>query len=203
MDELALANAAKAGDLDAFNDLVIAYQDMAFNLAYRILGDPDAAADASQNSFIAAYQKIKQYRGGSFKAWLLRIVTNNCYDELRRQKRRPTTSLEPINEEDGDEVESPHWLADGKPLPEQQIEELDLEQAIQYCLNNLPDDFRTIVVMVELEDLNYKEVSAAIGKPLGTIKSRLARARQRMQKCLQKFRELLPGKFRLEDEERP
>ena len=202
MDEITLAQAAKDGDLNAFNDLVLLYQDMAFNLAYRILSDPDAAADAAQNSFIAAYKNITKYRGGSFKAWLLRIVTNKCYDELRRQKRHPTTSLEPINQEDDSEVESPEWLADDKPLPEEKLEDLDLEKAIQHCLDNLPDEFRMIVVMVELENLNYQEVSSSLGKPLGTIKSRLARARVRMQNCLQKFRELLPEKFRLEDEER-
>ena len=200
MDEITLAQAAKDGDLNAFNDLVLLYQDMAFNLAYRILSDPDAAADAAQNSFIAAYKNMSKYRGGSFKAWLLRIVTNKCYDELRRKKRHPTTSLEPINQEDDSEVESPAWLADDKPLPEQKLEDLDLEQAIQHCLDNLPDEFRMIVVMVELEDLNYQEVSNSLGKPLGTIKSRLARARARLQNCLQKFRELLPEKFRLEDE---
>ena len=202
MDEITLAQAAKDGDLNAFNDLVLLYQDMAFNLAYRILSDPDAAADAAQNSFIAAYKNITKYRGGSFKAWLLRIVTNKCYDELRRKKRHPTTSLEPLNQDDESEVESPVWLADDKPLPEEKLEDLDLEKAIQHCLDNLPDEFRMIVVMVELENLNYQEVSSSLGKPLGTIKSRLARARVRMQNCLQKFRELLPEKFRLEDEER-
>ena len=81
------------------------------------------------------------------------------------------------------------------------MEAFDLEQAIQHCLNNLPKDFRIVMVLVELEGLDYKEAAQAISKPLGTIKSRLARARLRMQDCLQGFRELLPEKFRLEDEE--
>jgi RNA polymerase sigma-70 factor (ECF subfamily) len=201
MDDLSLALAAQKGDLGAFNQLVFTYQEMAFNLAYRILSDPDLAADATQNAFIAAYRNIKKYRGGSFKAWLLRIVTNDCYDELRRQKRRPTTSLEPIRDEDDEEVESPYWLADENPSPEEAIESLDLQQAIQHCIDNLPQDFRVVLVMVELEGLDYKEVAQAISKPLGTIKSRMARARMRVQDCLQKFRELLPEKYRLEDEE--
>lgn len=199
MDDLELALAAKEGDINAFNRLVLTYQDMAFNLAYRILSEPDAAEDAAQNAFIAAYNKIHTYRGGSFKAWLLRIVTNQCYDELRRRKRNPVTHLEPVSE-DGDEIESPPWMVDDNPSPEEATEGLDLENAIQHCLNGLPDDFRVIVVMVDVEGFDYQQVSEAVSRPLGTIKSRLARARLKLQECLQKFRELLPEKFRLEGE---
>jgi RNA polymerase sigma-70 factor (ECF subfamily) len=94
MDEVELIQYAQKGDLDAFNRLVLAYQDMVYNQAYRVIGESDAAEDATQEAFISAYRKIHTYRGGSFKAWLLRIVTNACYDELRRRKRRPTTPLE-------------------------------------------------------------------------------------------------------------
>ncbi|MBI9044120.1 MAG: sigma-70 family RNA polymerase sigma factor [Anaerolineaceae bacterium] len=199
MDESILAVEAKNGNLEAFNRLILIYQDMAYNVAFRILSDSDAAEDATQISFISAYKHIKSYRGGSFKAWLLRIVTNNCYDELRRQKRHPTTPLEPLNDEE--EVESAKWMADKNPLPETQIEESDLETAIQNCIDHLPEDFKVVVVLVELEGLDYKEVAETVRKPLGTIKSRLARARLRLQKCLQQFRELLPPKFRLDNEE--
>ena len=95
MDEPALIKEAQRGDLDSFNTLVLSYQDMLFNTALRIMGDEDAAADATQEAFLSAFRAIKSFRGGSFKAWLLRTVTNACYDELRRQKRRPTTPLEP------------------------------------------------------------------------------------------------------------
>src|SRR5512133_164245 len=86
MDEQGLVRDALAGDLDAFNRLVLAYQDIAFNLAYRMLSDDAAASDATQNAFLAAYRGLKSYRGGSFKAWILRMVTNSCYDELRRRQ---------------------------------------------------------------------------------------------------------------------
>ncbi len=112
MDDLKLVNDAIQGDLDAFNRLVLAYQDMGFNLAYRMLGDPVLAEDATQDAFLSAYKHLNTFRGGSFKAWVMRMVTNTCYDELRRQQRRPTTALEPVNEDD-DEIESPAWLADG------------------------------------------------------------------------------------------
>ena len=200
MDELELANAARAGDLNAFNRLVLIHQEMAYNLAFRILSDPDAAEDATQQAFISAYQHIQGFRGGSFKSWLLRIVTNQCYDELRRQKRQPQVPIEPVSPEGEDEIESPDWLADENLSPEESVEAIELEQAIQYCLKNLPNEFRIIVVMVDVEGFDYKDVSQAIQRPLGTIKSRLARARLRLQECLQGFRELLPGKFRLGDE---
>ena len=111
MNELALINEAQKGDLDAFNTLILHYQDSVFNTALRILGDDDLAADATQDAFISAFKSINSFRGGSFKAWLMRTVTNACYDELRRQKRRPTTPLEP-DTDDGEEMDSPRWLAD-------------------------------------------------------------------------------------------
>jgi RNA polymerase sigma factor (sigma-70 family) len=198
MDEALLIRDAQRGDLDAFNQLVLEYQDMLFNTALRILGDEDQAADATQEAFLSAFRSIKSYRGGSFKAWLLRTVTNACYDELRRKKRRPTVPLEPETD-DGDELEAPRWLADPSLSPEEKVELDDLEHAIQHCLDDLPSDFRTVVVLVDVQGMEYTEVSEAVRVPLGTIKSRLARARLRLRECLQGFWELLPAAFRLED----
>lgn len=199
MDEAALIALARSGDLDSFNRLVLNHQDALFNAALRILGDDELAADATQDAFLAAFRGLNGYRGGSFRAWLMRTVTNACYDELRRRKRRPTTSLDPEGK-DGDEVESPAWLADPGLTPEQRAEAVELEHAIQHCLENLPMDFRTVVVMADLQGLDYGEVAAAVRVPLGTIKSRLARARLRLRECLQDFAELLPAAFRLQHE---
>jgi len=199
MNEPALIQDAQRGDLDAFNTLILHYQDTVFNAALRILGDEDQAADAAQEAFISAFRAISSFRGGSFKAWLLRTVTNACYDELRRQKRRPTTPLEPETD-DGEEMDSPRWLADPSLTPSQQTEADELEHAIQHCLNNLPTEFRAVVVMADIEGLDYTEVAAAVRAPLGTIKSRLARARLRLRECLQDFWELLPAAFRLNSE---
>lgn len=196
MDETALIRDAQDGDLDAFNRLVLAYQDALYNTALRILGDADQAADATQEAFISAFRHITSFRGGSFKAWLLRTVTNACYDELRRQKRRPTTPLEPETEDD-EEIESPRWLADSSMTPEQRAEADELEHAIQHCLNNLPEEFRAVVVLADIQGMDYSEVASASRVPLGTIKSRLARARLRLRECLQGFWELLPAQFRL------
>jgi RNA polymerase sigma-70 factor (ECF subfamily) len=198
MDEQALITDAQNGSLDAFNTLVLHYQDSVFNTALRILGDEDQAADAAQEAFISAFKSLASFRGGSFKAWLMRTVTNACYDELRRRKRRPTTPLEP-DTEDGDEMDSPRWLADPNLTPDQQAEADEVEHAIQHCLDNLPLEFKTVVVMADIQGMDYTEVAASVRVPLGTIKSRLARARLRLRECLQDFAELLPASYRLED----
>lgn len=199
MDEAGLIQAASKGDVDAFNRLVLAHQDLVYNQAYRVLGEGAAADDATQEAFIAAYQNLRSFRGGSFRAWLLRIVTNTCYDELRRRKRRPSIPLEPLDDS-GDEIESPQWLADPGELPEDQSARAELGRAIQRCLQELPTEFRTVVTLIDVQGLDYNEVAQVIGKPLGTVKSRLARARGRLRDCLQGFWELLPLAYRLDHE---
>jgi len=199
MDETALINSAQKGDLDAFNTLILHYQDVVFNTALRILGDEDSAQDAAQEAFISAFKSITTFRGGSFKAWILRTVTNACYDELRRQKRRPTTPLEPETN-DGEEIDSPKWLADPHMTPAEKAEADEIEHAIQHCLDALPVEFRSVVVLADIQGMDYTEVAAAARVPLGTIKSRLARARLRLRECLRSFEELLPASFRLDRE---
>ncbi len=202
MDEAALVHAARDGDLDAFNRLILTYQDMAFNLACRMLNDEAAAEDATQTAFLSAFRALPGYRGGSFRAWVMRMVTNTCYDELRRRHRRPTVPLEPINPEDNEEIESPVWLADDHtPTPEATLEQRELEHAIQHCLEAMPYDFRAVIIMVDIQGMDYSEVAEAVRSPLGTIKSRLARARLRLRNCLQKVGELLPAAYRLKNEE--
>jgi len=192
MDEQYLIQSALKGDMDAFNRLVLAYQDM--------VGESHAAEDATQDAFISMYQKLQTYRGGSFKAWILRIVTNACYDELRRRQRRPVTPLEP-EDDDGEVIESPKWMEDSTAGPDEQVDNAELENAIQHCLENLDVDFRTVVVLVDVSGEDYQTVSNIIHKPLGTVKSRLARARQKLQDCLRGFWELLPARYRLNGEE--
>lgn len=199
MDENALIQSAQNRDLDAFNTLILHYQDSVFNTALRILGDEDQAQDAAQEAFISAFQSIASFRGGSFKAWLMRTVTNACYDELRRQKRKPTTPLEPETN-DGEEVDSPKWLADKNMTPDQKAEADELEHAIQHCLDTLPTEFRTAVVLADIQGMDYSEVATSARVPLGTIKSRLARARLRLRECLRSFEELLPSSYRLDSE---
>ena len=196
MAEVELIEKALKGDLQAFNDLVLTYQEMAFNLAYRMLGSKAAAADATQEAVISMYRKLEAYRGGSFKSWFLRIVSNECLDELRRQKRRPSISLDQENE-DGEIMESASWMKDDSLPYEDQISNAELEKALTHCLDGLEEKFKTVIVLVDVSGEDYETVAGTIRVPIGTIKSRLARARQKMQDCLQGYGELLPEKFRL------
>lgn len=200
MDEQALIQMALEGDMNAFNRLVLAYQDMAYNVAYRIMGEDASAQDATQEAFIAMYQKLNSYRGGSFKAWLMRIVTNQCYDELRRKKRRPAIPLEPETNE-GELIEDPAWIVDDSPSPDESFSRSELEKAIQHCIEGLEEKFRMVVVLVDVSGEDYESASSILKRPMGTIKSQLARARVKLQECLQGFWELLPENFRHHDEE--
>ena len=202
MDEPALIQAAIQGDLDAFNRLVLEYQEAGFNVALRMMGEVPAAEDATQTAFISAYKNLRQYRGGSFKAWVLRMVTNACYDELRRRKRRPTVSLDSTIGDEDQPLEETELAADpSTPDPQQVLEQNELEHAIMHCLEGLPEDFRAAVVLADIEGLDYEDISRAAGIPLGTIKSRLARARFKLRDCLKAFEELLPARYRLSSED--
>ncbi|MCJ7714920.1 MAG: sigma-70 family RNA polymerase sigma factor [Anaerolineales bacterium] len=184
-----------AGDLDSFNQIILTYQTQVYNQAYRIIGEPDAAADATQEAFISSFEKLHTYRGGSFKSWLLRIVSNACYDEYRRRKRQPVVPLFPESD-DGEEMESAAWLEDTQEKPEEFLQRKELSQAIQTCLNRLEYDFRTIVVLVDIQGMDYSSAAKIIDSPLGTVKSRLARARKSLKDCLKGFKELLPIELR-------
>ena len=197
-DEAALIAAAQRGHLPAFNQLILHYQGIAYNVAYRVMGDGDSASDATQDAFIKAYQRIDQYRGGSFKAWVLRIVTNTCYDMLRSQKRRPTSSLDGDDSE-GDEMDSEHdaRLIDDAERPEAFVMRRELAGMIQAAIEQLPEDQRATLVLADIEGLDYQEIADATGVALGTVKSRLSRARARLRDLLMEHKELLPAQYRL------
>ncbi|MBN2256811.1 MAG: sigma-70 family RNA polymerase sigma factor [Anaerolineaceae bacterium] len=196
MDETQLIKEAKSGDVDAFNSLVLAYQVRVYNLAYRILSDEDSAEDTTQTVFLTAYQKLSGFRGGSFLAWILRITTNQCYDRLRYAKRHPTASLEPLNDDD-ESMESPAWMKDSSSGPEVLLDQAELERAIQQCINALPADYRMVAVLVDVQGMDYQSVAEIIKTPMGTVKSRLARARLKLRDCLSGIRELMPSSIRL------
>lgn len=194
MDELLLIQNAMKGDLEAFNRLVLAYQNLVYNQAYRMMGEKEAAADATQTAFISAYKKINGFRGGSFRAWLLRIVTNACYDELRRRSAHPSIPLEPIGEY-GEENEYPSWMADDDLYPEEHVEQRELAETIQRCLEKLSPEYRAVLVLVDLQGLSYAEAAEALGKPIGTVKSRLARGRSLLGVHLRGYWDILPDQY--------
>ncbi len=193
MDEQSLIASARKGDVRAFNQLVLLYQSLAYNVAYRILDDAEAAADATQDAFLSAYRAMPRFRGGSFKAWLLRIVTNACYDQLRKKKRRPTQSLDDLP------MEADHTmhLRDPAEQPDEYAERRDLNRLLQEAIGRLPPEQRVVLVLSDVQGLNYKEIAQATGLALGTVKSRLSRARAKLRDDLVRQGELLPARYRL------
>lgn len=185
-DENQLIQSAQRGSLDAFNQLVLNYQDLVYRQAFWMMGEQEAAEDAVQEAFIRAYQNIHTVYGSTFKAWLLRIVTNVSIDRLRRLKRHPTASLEPVDE-DGEEFESARWLADPAPSAEARVEAQEMLRAVRACLDQLHPDYRTAVILVDVQELDYLEASKIMGLGMGTFKSRLARARLRLRNALQTY----------------
>lgn len=195
MDEQALIQAAQKGDLSAFNQLVLQYQSLAYNVAYRVMSQPDLAADATQDAFIKAFKAIDRFRGQSFKAWLLRIVTNTCYDMLRSAKRRPADSLDEV-------LASPEhsWrMTDPAERPEEHAERQELAQVLQWAIAQLPPDQRTVVVLSDVQGLSYGEIAETLNISLGTVKSRLSRARSKLRVILQTHEEHLPQRYRLKN----
>jgi RNA polymerase sigma-70 factor (ECF subfamily) len=197
MDEKALIDAARQGDVGSFNQLVLSYQSMVYNFAYRILGDRHAAADATQDAFISAFKAIGKFRGGAFKAWLLRIVTNACYDQLRRKQRQPSTSLDALLVLEPAPTQS---LTDSRESPEEYTVRQDLSRAIQVGIETLPPEQRITLVLADVQGFSYQEIAGVTGVSLGTVKSRLSRARGKMRDFLLEQRELLPSRYRLKNE---
>jgi RNA polymerase sigma-70 factor (ECF subfamily) len=195
--EKRLIEAAQRGDLDAFNQLILRYQNLLFGIALRLLNDEDVAADAVQEALISAFRRFHTFRGDSLRSWLARVVVNACYDEMRKKRRQHSVPLEQYNSE-GDEIETSYWLVDTQANPELQFETSELEGAIQKSLNKLPAIYRLMLVLVDIEGLSYEEAAMAARVPVGTVKSRLARARLQMQKSLQAAGELLPASYRVD-----
>jgi RNA polymerase sigma-70 factor (ECF subfamily) len=177
--EEAVIAAAKHGDHDAFNQLVLRYQRLAYTVAYRILGNRRSAEDATQEAFLSAYRAMSRFHRGSFKAWLLRIVTNACYDQLRALKRCPID--EPYATPD---VERCAWTADPRESPQAYVERKELGQVIQLGLDTLPPAQRFVVVLADIQELEYREIAHVLGIPMGTVKSRLNRGRRRLRDYL-------------------
>ena len=181
--EEALLKSASTGDLEAFNQLVLKYQNTAYGHAYALLGDTDAAEDAAQDGFIKAFQALPAFHGVSFRAWLLKIITNSAYDQLRRSRRHPSQPLLP-EDENGEEIESPTWMADPSASIQDVVENKELSRDIYALLDELPEAFRTVITLIDINELDYSEAAEALRVPIGTVKSRLARGRLQMQQKL-------------------
>ncbi|HSF14412.1 MAG TPA: sigma-70 family RNA polymerase sigma factor [Vicinamibacteria bacterium] len=185
-DEAALIDRCLAGDHDAFDEIVHRYQDMVFGLAYRLLGGYDEAVDVSQEVFLQIYRKLASFRRkASLRTWIYRIVINRAKNRRRWWKRREREmTAMPIDEAEA----SPHWeLAapvQAASSPHQALERKEAGQILRRAIDRLPFDQKTILLLKEIEGLSYEEISMTLDLPLGTVKSRLARARSSLRQKL-------------------
>jgi len=193
--EVDLIVRSQHGDLSAFDSLVNIHASRVFNIAYRMLGSRQDAEDAAQDAFLKAFSAIKKFRKGStFSTWLYRITTNVCLDELKRRPRRPRPISSLTNSEKGEDSED---FIDKITAPAQGQDPSDIvveraaQQKVEAALANLPDQQRAVIVMCDIEELSYEEAAKALDVSVGTIKSRLHRARQRLKQLLDPKRELM------------
>ena len=189
--ESELIRAAKAGDADAFDRLVEDHYRGVYNTAYRMLSTPSEAADATQATFVRVYEALGSFRGdASFSTWVYRITMNVCLDELRRRKNRPFSLTE---EDDEGEPGGQRDMPDLSDEPAGRFEQRELQEIVHDAIGRLSDDFRTVLVLYDIRGLSYQEISAALEIPLGTVKSRLNRARQALREEMEPWVELFDG----------
>ncbi|MEW6723473.1 MAG: sigma-70 family RNA polymerase sigma factor [Bacillota bacterium] len=180
---------AQRGDVAAFEELITAYQKKVFNLAYRMVGNQEDASDLAQEAFLKAFRAMPDFKGqASFSTWLYRIVSNVCLDELRQRRRRQTISLdEPLQLED---EPLPRQVADSGDGPEEILERREVQEIVQQGIGELGDDHRLALILRELQGKSYQEIAEITGCNIGTVKSRINRARLSLKQLLVE-RELL------------
>jgi RNA polymerase sigma-70 factor (ECF subfamily) len=175
-----LVEAALAGDRDAFGQLVERYQDRLFNTLLRIAGSHEDAADAVQDAFVQAYVKLDSFRGAAqFYTWLYRIAMNVVLS--RRRRRRPEASVEAAKERVGDEP------VDAASGPDEKLLSRERAQQVQSALDDLGTDHRKILVLREIEGCSYEAIAEILELPVGTVRSRLFRARLQLKEKLRSF----------------
>ena len=194
--------AAQGGDVAAFNTLVVVYQRQVFNVCYRTLSSSEDAADATQDALLSAFRGLKTFQGSAagLRGWLLRIAVNACYDHLRRRQRRPTDSLDTPGVGDPEhEMTAAERLADPGQTPEQHSLRTETAEAIQAAIDRLSPDQRLTVILCDVQGLSYDEAAEAMSVELGTVKSRLSRARAQLRDLLLEKGELPSGSQRLQE----
>ncbi len=176
--EVAIVRKVLGGDANAFETLVLEYEKNVYNIALRMTGNSEDAADMTQEAFIKAYNSLQSFRGDSkFSVWLYRIVSNVCLDFLRSKNRRPTVSLS-VEDDDGEDTQLD--VADESQSPELLLDRKLTRESVRRGLDSLPPDYRQILLLREIQGLSYDEIAQALGLEVGTVKSRIFRARKRL-----------------------
>lgn len=173
-----LASAARAGDLNAFNGLVTRHERAIYGLCLRMLRDPMAAEDVTQETFLKAWSSLSSFKGGLFRAWLFRIATNRCHDVIRARGRRPASSLDA----EAFEIE-PEWSSQATPAedPETFALRVELSRHLERALAALPDDQRLAIILSDIHGHPYDEIARITGANVGTVKSRISRGRAKLR----------------------
>lgn len=186
-----LIQAAQEGKREAFDVLVEVHYRGVYNTAYRMLGASSAASDATQAVFVRVWEALSSFRGdATFRTWLYRITMNVCLDEIRRRKKEPLSLTE---DDDEGEPAGERDMPDHSDEPARTTEQRELQRLVQDAIVRLPEDFRTVIVLYDLRGLSYQEISETLEIPLGTVKSRLNRARQALREEIAPFAELFDG----------
>ena len=176
--EAAIVRKVLGGDANAFETLVLEYEKNVYNIALRMTGNSEDAADMTQEAFIKAYNSLQSFRGDSkFSVWLYRIVSNVCLDFLRSKNRRPTVSLS-VEDDDGEDAQLD--VADESQSPELLLDRKLSRDSVRRGLDSLPPDYRQILLLREIQGLSYDEIAQALSLEVGTVKSRIFRARKRL-----------------------
>lgn len=181
MDDLVLR--AKNGDMQAFEQIVLQYEKLVYNIAYKIFSNAEDAKDVSQDVFIKLYRNISKYEGtSSFKTWLYTIAYNTCIDEIRKRKKAKISSMDKMIE--GDENNFERQFASNEPTPEQQVLIKEEISAVERAINKLNEDHKMIIVLRDIRQLSYDEIVQITGLSLGTVKSRINRARKKLKEFI-------------------
>jgi RNA polymerase sigma-70 factor, ECF subfamily len=182
---------SQRGDVSAFDALVRTHYNLAYNAAYRLLGDADAASDATQAAFVRAYRSIRSFRlNAAFSTWLYRIVTNVCLDHLR-QRERQAQSLTLLGADD-DASQEEREIPDDSGDPALAAERAEVQELVQAALRRLTSEHRAVLVLYDLRGFSYEEVAEVLSLPLGTVKSRLNRARHALKEEIARRGEPFP-----------
>ncbi|MDD2481440.1 MAG: sigma-70 family RNA polymerase sigma factor [Lutispora sp.] len=192
MEKLLVAK-SKKGNLDAFEELISAYERKAYNIAYRMMGNEEDAKDMAQEAFIKIYKSIQNFREeSSFSTWLYRIVTNVCLDELRKRKKDKLVPLElSIETEKGTAIVE---LSAERETPEDIYERVEKRHLIQNAISSLGEDYKTVIILRDIQGFGYEEIATMLNCSLGTIKSRINRARNLLKEKLRYQLELYEKK---------
>ncbi len=184
-----LIKESQNGSIESFEKLIDKYQLLAFNIAYKMIGNREDASDAAQEALVKVFKSIKKFKGdSSFSTWLYRIVTNTCIDMTRKNNKLKTYSLNnPIETEDGN-IE--REVRDEGNLPEDICEKKEINQKLHRAIGKLPEKYRVVIILRDIEDFTYDEISEITNITLGTVKSRISRARLMLKEILTEEREL-------------